>query len=141
VLGGFVVLAAIVFGVIWFAGGGDQASTVTTVTTTSGKTGTGAIVAVLNGTPVSGLAGQVSRQLVGDGFKAGRVATARDQQQSRTVIAYMPGHLTDAEAVSQSLNIKAAPVPADDPTQAIACPDPATCNVEVIVTVGADRTR
>ncbi|MEI6447682.1 MAG: LytR C-terminal domain-containing protein [Actinomycetes bacterium] len=140
-IGGAVVLAAVIFGVIWFAGSGSDTVERTTATTSAAKPSEGTIVSVLNGTPVSGLAGEVSAELSRDGFKRGRVATARDQQQPKTVVAYMPGHLTDAEAVSQSLKIDAAPVPADDPTQAIACPDPATCNVEVIVTVGADRTR
>ena len=141
VLGGVALLAVVIFGVIWFAGSGGDTPQKTTATTPTSTPGQGAIVSVLNGTPVAGLAGQVAAELSRDGFKRGRVATARDQQQPKTVVAYMPGHLTDAEAVVQSLKLGGAPVPADDPTQAIACPDPATCNVEVIVTVGADRTQ
>ena len=142
-LGGLVIVGIVVFAVSSI-GGGDgngSASGVGTETTPATNPAAGSIVAVLNGTPVSGLAGQVSRELVREGFKAGRVATARDQQQVKTVVAYLPGHLTDAEGVVQALGIKAAPVPADDAVQAIACPDPATCNVEVIVTVGSDRAR
>jgi len=143
-----VVAALVVAGIAAVAvtslGGGQGSSSSTSASTSTspaGQSGTGSIVAVLNGTPVSGLAGQVSQELVKDGFKRGTVATARDQQQATTVVSYLPGHLTDAEAVSQTLGIKAAPVAADDATQSIACPDSVTCNVEVIVTVGSDRAR
>lgn len=139
-LGGLVVAGIVVFAVSSI-GGDDGSSSKNATGKPPVNPAAGSIVAVLNGTPVSGLAGQVSRELVRDGFKAGRVATARDQQQSRTVVAYMPGHLTDAEGVIESLKLQSAPVPADDAVQAIACPDPSTCNVEVIVTVGSDRTR
>ena len=144
----WVVAALVVAGIAAFAvtslGGSDSSSSSTSATTANPSTGqsaAGSIVAVLNGTPVSGLAGQVSQELAKAGFKRGTVATARDQQQATTVVSYLPGHLTDAEAVSQSLGIKAAPVAADDATQSIACPDSATCNVDVIVTVGSDRAR
>jgi len=144
----WVVAALVVAGIAAFAvtslGGSQDISSSTSASTgkpPAGQSSVGSIVAVLNGTPVSGLAGQVSQELTKDGFKRGTVATARDQQQTATVVSYLPGHLTDAEAVSQTLGIKAAPVAADDATQSIACPNSATCNVEVIVTVGSDRAR
>ena len=141
---GVLVVAGIAVFAVTSLGGSQSSSSTTNANTSNppaGQSGTGSIVAVLNGTPVSGLAGQVSQELAKDGFKRGTVATARDQQQTTTVVSYLPGHLTDAEAVSQTLGIKAAPVAADDATQSIACPDSTTCNVEVIVTVGSDRAR
>ena len=138
VLAALVVLAAVIFGVSQLGGG---SSSTTTSTQASKQSGTTAVVAVLNGTPVSGLAGQVSKELVQDGFKKGVVTTATNQQQQTTTVAYLPGHAVDAEAVSRALGLTAAPVAADSQTQAVACPDAATCTAQVIVTVGADRTR
>jgi hypothetical protein len=108
---------------------------------TTGVSGKGAVVAVLNGTPVSGLAGQVAAELKRAGYKQGAVSTARDQQRQVTVVAYMPGHMSDAEAVAKALGVSAPVAPADDAAQSVACPNPTTCTAEVIVTVGADRTR
>ena len=141
-----LVIVAIVFGINQFGGSSSDtaktgASPSTTSTSSGATTGSGSIVAVLNGTPVSGLAGQVAGELEKAGFKRGRVASARDQQTKATIVAYMPGHAADAEAAAKALGIDASVVPADDAMQAVACPDAATCTAEVIVTVGADRTR
>lgn len=146
-----VVLAAVlIIGIALLAVnqfGGSSSSTsastnpASTIGASTGTSGTGAIVAVLNGTPVSGLAGQVASELSQGGFKRGPVTTARDQQTKSTIVAYMPGHVVDAEAVAKLLGVTTPVAPADDATQAIACPDAATCTAEVIVTVGADRTR
>ena len=138
-----LVLLAVGGGVAYAVVSGGSGSGSGSTTATTGATGTPqpmAVVAVLNGTPVSGLAGQVSRELVKQGFKRGKVATASQQQTPLTTVSYLPGHLTDAEAVTQALGLKAAPLPADDSTQSIACPPPSACNVDVIVTVGSDRT-
>lgn len=140
-LGAVIVIGLAVFAVSQLTGGSDSPAPKPAVITTPEKPGADVVVAVLNGTPVSGLAGQVARELARDGFRKGRVATARDQQQSRTVVGYLPGHLTDAEAVTQTLGIKDPPVPADETSQAVACPEPTACNVMVIVTVGSDRAR
>jgi len=146
-----VVLAAVlIIGIALLAVnqfGGSSSSTsastnpASTIGASTGTSGNGAIVAVLNGTPVSGLAGQVASELSQGGFKRGPVTTARDQQTKSTVVAYMSGHVVDAEAVAKLLGVTTPVAPADDATQAIACPDAATCTAEVIVTVGADRTR
>ena len=98
-------------------------------------------MAVLNGTPINGLAGQVAAELKKDGFRQGRTATAANQQSQNTVVAYMPGHAVDAEDVAKALGVKSNVVAASEEVQAIACPDPAKCTAEVIVTVGADSTR
>lgn len=95
-------------------------------------------VAVLNGTPVSGLAGRTAARLTAAGFKQGTVATAGDQTRKATIVAYMPGHSTAAAAVAKELKLGSASVqPVDASTQAIAC-QTTPCTATVVVTVGAD---
>ena len=141
IFGGAIIIGLAVFAAAQLTGGGETPSSRPAAAPTADRPGSDVVVAVLNGTPVSGLAGQVARELARDGFRKGRVATARDQQQGTTVVGYLPGHLTDAEAVTQTLGIRNPPVPADETSQAVACPDPSACNVMVIVTVGSDRAR
>jgi len=96
-------------------------------------------VAVLNGTATTGLAGRVSLKLTGAGYKPGTVATAADQTHASTIVAYMTGQRRDALAVAASLKLGQASVqPVDQSTQSVACPPPAACIADVIVTVGAD---
>jgi hypothetical protein len=96
-------------------------------------------VAVLNGTGTPGLAGRTSHMLSADGYKPGTVATASDQTQSSTVVAYLPGYRADAEHVAAALKLPATAVQQVNPTeQAVACPPPAQCSANVVVTVGAD---
>jgi hypothetical protein len=96
-------------------------------------------VAVLNGTATLGLAGRVSAKLTGDGYKQGTVATASDQTRTSTEVAYLPGQRREALAVAKSLNLGPASVQAvDASTQAVACPPPAACTANVVVTVGTD---
>jgi LytR cell envelope-related transcriptional attenuator len=98
-------------------------------------------VAVLNGTASNGLAGRISNQLTGAGYKQGRVATASDQTRTATIVAYLPGDKRDALAVAQSLKLGPASVqPIDPSTQAVACPGSTTCTSQVVVTVGTDLT-
>lgn len=95
-------------------------------------------VAVLNGTPVSGLAGRTAARLTAAGFKQGSVATAGDQTRKATIVAYMPGHSRAAAAVAKELKLGSASVqPVDASTQAIAC-QTTPCTATVVVTVGAD---
>lgn len=133
-----VVLAAGAF-LIFQTGSSDKPAQPPAVKT--GSSGKGAVVAVLNGTPISGLASQVARTLTGDGFKRGLVTNAPDQQRATTLVSYLPGHRADAEAVAARLGIKAPVQPVDDNTLSIACPPTGTCTAEVVVTVGSDRTR
>jgi len=121
--------------------GGSTATKTKPPTSTTGSSGVGAIVAVLNGTPVSGLAGQVADTLATAGFKKGVVTNAPDQLRAATLVSYLPGHKSDAEAVAAKLGIKARVEPVDDNALSIACPPPAACTAEVVVTVGSDRTR
>jgi hypothetical protein len=97
-------------------------------------------VAVLNGTATSGLAGRISQQLSGDGYKVGaQPADAADQTHATTTVGYAPGARSDALAVARSLKLGPSSVaPIDSGTQAIACGQTTGCNINVIVTVGAD---
>jgi hypothetical protein len=96
-------------------------------------------VAVLNGTATSGLAHRVALKLSGIGYKEGMVATAADQTRTTTTVAYLAGFRRDALAVAGALKLSSSTVqPVDQSTQAVACPPPAACPANVVVTVGSD---
>jgi hypothetical protein len=96
-------------------------------------------VAVLNGTATPGLAGRTSHQLVTAGYKQGSVATASDQTRTATAVAYLPGYGNDALRVAAALKLSKASVqPIDQGARAVACPPPAACTANVVVTVGSD---
>ncbi len=98
-------------------------------------------VAVLNGTDVSQLAHRVAQKLGHTGYRQGAVATAADQTHTSTIVAFMPGFRSDASHVAGSLRLPATAVQqADQSARAIACPPPAACRANVIVTVGSDLT-
>jgi len=55
------------------------------------------------------------------------------------VVAYLTGHRHAAAEIASALRLPSTAVqPADQSSQAIACPPPASCRAEVIVTVGTD---
>jgi hypothetical protein len=96
-------------------------------------------VAVLNGTPTNELAHRVSAKLTSGGYKQGTVATASNQSQTATVVAYLPGHRNDALHVATALKLGPTAVqPIDQTTQSVACPPPSPCTANVVVTVGQD---
>jgi hypothetical protein len=98
-------------------------------------------VAVLNGTATNQLAHRIAARLVGVGYKQGAVATAANQTETATIVSYLPGYTnrTDALHVASALKLGAARVqPIDRSTQQVACPPPAACTANVVVTVGAD---
>jgi hypothetical protein len=96
-------------------------------------------VAVLNGTASPGLAGRTSHRLAAAGYKPGAVATATDQTETITVVAYLPGYRADAMRVAAALKRPATSVqPIGQAAQAVACPPPAACTANVVVTVGSD---
>jgi hypothetical protein len=96
-------------------------------------------VAVLNGTATAGLAHRVALKLAGSRYKEGTVATATDQTRTTTTVAYLPGFRRDALAVASSLKLPPSAVAqVDQPTQSVACPPPAACTANVVVTVGSD---
>lgn len=118
----------------------------TGTTTTSGKHPKAAAfkpasvtVAVLNGTDTNNLAHDTGLRLAGLGYTEGNIATAASQTQTTTSVAYTPGHKSDALHVAHSLKLKStAVVPVDQSTLAVACPQPAPCTADVVVTIGQD---
>jgi plastocyanin len=98
-------------------------------------------VAVLNGTATNQLAHRVATKLQGSGYREGRIATAANQTETTTVVAYLPGakNRTDALHVARALNLRPSAVrPIDQDSQQVACPPPGSCDANVVVTVGAD---
>ncbi len=96
-------------------------------------------VSVLNGTATAGLAHRTALRLAGAGYRQGTVATATDQTRTTTQVSYLPGDRSDALRVASTLRLSSAAVaPIDSGTQAVACPPPAACTANVVVTVGAD---
>ena len=96
-------------------------------------------VAVLNGTATTGLAHRTALRLAAAGYRQGTVATATDQTRTTTVVAYLTAHKNDALRVASTLKLPVRSVqPIDSGTQAVACPPPAPCTANVVVTVGAD---
>ncbi len=109
-------------------------------------------VAVLNGTAVAGLAGDVATKLGGDGFKKGNATNAASQTYGTTVVYYVPGaHAADnriaATHVAKAL-AQGGGTPAVKPAAQVAiksCSISAagaslgSCSADVIVLVGSDR--
>jgi hypothetical protein len=147
---GAVAVAAAVVALLLITGGGSsntasRSAATTNAPTTRHRSRSSAVapalvsVAVLNGTASQGLAGRVATKLGNAGYKRGKIATATDQTRTATVIAYLPGHKRDALAVAATLKLGSASVtPVDSSTQAVACPPPAACTANVVVTVGTD---
>jgi hypothetical protein len=95
-------------------------------------------VTVLNGTATAGLAAHVLSQLGNDGFKQGTAANAANATQATTAIAYVQGQKAAAQQVAKSLKLSTSSVaPITPATQQLACPQ-ASCNVDVVVTIGQD---
>jgi hypothetical protein len=96
-------------------------------------------VSVLNGTDVAQLAASTGQRLVSGGYKKGVIHDAPNQTHASTIVAYLPGHQSDALQVAQALKLKAAAVaPVDQGTLAVACPPPGRCTADVVVTIGQD---
>ena len=93
-------------------------------------------VAVLNGTTVSGLAGQVGEEVEAKGFQVGTVDNAADQEQQRaeSVVLFAPGHEREALAVMRRLSISQRQA-IDAASQEVAG------DATVVVIVGADRAQ
>jgi hypothetical protein len=96
-------------------------------------------VAVLNGTGTTGLAHRTALRLTSAGYRQGTVATATDQTRTTTQVAFLPGYRNDAMRVASTLKLPSGSVqPIDTGTRAVACPPPAACTTNVVVTVGSD---
>jgi hypothetical protein len=89
-------------------------------------------VAVLNGTPVPGLAAAVRDQIAAAGFKKGMINDFSDQHLAASVVQYVPGHQAEAQAIGRRFGIsQREPVTAD--SRALAG------DATVIVIAGADK--
>jgi hypothetical protein len=108
------------------------------------------IVAVLNGTAVSGLAGDVGTKLAGEGYKKGNTTNAASQTETSTFVYYRTGasakvNKVAAEHVAKALKLKPSRVrPARQPSiQSCSVSASGTplksCDADVIVSVGSDR--
>jgi hypothetical protein len=145
-----VALAAIAVGVIILAGGKSapraSKSSTNAALATHRSTSASAVrpdtvtVSVLNGTDMSGLAGDVTKRLQAVGYRKGAVTNASDQTHTSTIVAYIaPAYRRDALAVATSLKLGRAAVQLVDPTsKATACPPAQACTSAVVVTVGQD---
>jgi hypothetical protein len=145
---GAAVAAAAVFAVLQLTALGSSSSTgaaarTSTAATHGNKHGSAinpskVTVAVLNGTSTLQLATRTAQRLATLGFRQGTIGDAAQQTYTSSVVAYMPGHRSDALAVAHSLKLKPSDVqPVDSTTQAVACPS-TPCSATVVVTAGAD---
>jgi hypothetical protein len=149
-IGGLIVAGAIAVLVIVTQSGGSNNSSAHQASTTNAPSAShhkpapvfkpsSVTVAVLNGTPTNELAHRVSGKLATAGYKQGTVATASNQSQTATVVAYLPGNRNDALHVATALKLGPTAVqPIDQGTQSVACPPPSACTANVVVTVGQD---
>jgi hypothetical protein len=118
------------------------ASTATTTATPPLSAKTSAIlarqtVAVLNGTPVPGLARAVANRLQNAHLRIGNVTNAADQGRAATCVTFAPGHLQAALRVAALLDVSPGLTgPATKADRAVAG-EQAT----VIVTVGSDQNQ
>jgi hypothetical protein len=145
-VGALLVVAAAAAVVILTTGTGTQRSSSSTPNSNAPIPGRGfkpshVTVAVLNGTDTNQLAHHVADGLAAKGYKEGQIATASNQTVTTTEVAYLPGRTNriDALHVAQALHLKAADVvPINQTAMAVACPPPASCTANVVVTVGSD---
>jgi hypothetical protein len=151
-LGGIVVaLAAIVIVVVLLgSGGGPKGNSAASAGSSSPPPSANSsathpapapssiTVAVLNGTTTTGLAGQLSAKLVGDGFAKGSVADAPSQTAATTTVGYTKGNKAAADEVAKRLRISLARVvpvtSANDATASAAGTHP-----QVVVTIGVQH--
>ena len=107
-------------------------------------------VAVLNGTAVSGLAGDVGSKLAGEGYKKGNTTNASSQTETNTFVYYRTGAAANvnkvaAQHVAAALKLKPSSVRPATRSSIQSCSISATgtplnsCNADVIVSVGSDR--
>jgi hypothetical protein len=98
-------------------------------------------VAVLNGTAVNQLAHRIGAKLAARGYRTGTIATAANQTETTTVVAYLSGKgdHSDALHVARALGLsRSALRPVDQSTLQVACPTSSACPANVVVTVGSD---
>jgi LytR cell envelope-related transcriptional attenuator len=150
-IGALGVVAAVAVALIATSGGGTSQTSSSVARTTNAPAThprttpvfkpASVTVAVLNGTSTNQLAHTVAAKLAAQGYKEGAIATASNQTETTTVVAYLPGsaNRNDALHVATALKLRPSAVkPIDQTAQQVACPPPAACNANVVVTVGAD---
>jgi len=151
-LGGIVVaLAAIVIVVVLLGSGGgpkgkspasagssSPPASANSSATHAAPAPSSITVAVLNGTTTTGLAGQLSAKLVGDGFAKGVVGNAPSQTAATTTVGYTKGNRVAADEVARRLRVSLASVApvtsANDATASAAGTHP-----QVVVTIGVQH--
>jgi LytR cell envelope-related transcriptional attenuator len=140
-----VLIAIIVVGVLVLSNGGGR-GTPPRANRVVPQAGTGAtappagathrksetVIAVLNGTTVTGLARTVGDHLQAAGYTVDKVGDAADQAQQTSQVAYVDGFKRDADQVASIIHVGSV-VPMDSSTQVVAGE-----NAKVVVTVGAD---
>jgi LytR cell envelope-related transcriptional attenuator len=89
-------------------------------------------VAVLNGTTVPGLAATLRDQIAAGGFQKGTINDFPDQQLAESVVEYVPGHQSEAEAVGRRVGVSRLQ-PVTERARALAG------DATVIVIAGADK--
>jgi hypothetical protein len=132
-------------------GGGHKPAASTSPTTTPAKTPTArpkpatltpaqTHVAVLNSTPIPGLAASLRDQLAGNGYRKANLSTGNfsGQQRQQSVVMYRKGAKRAATAVAAKLQIATVQA-ADSATQAQA--QSKGVPADVIVIVGGDKSR
>ena len=93
------------------------------------------IVAVLNGTTVTGLARSAADSIAKKGYQVPKVTDAADQNQQASTVAYADGFKESARRVAKLLGITSSHVaPIDASTSAVAGND-----ASVVVTMGLDK--
>ena len=107
-------------------------------------------VAVLNGTAVAGLAGDVGTKLAGEGYRKGNTTNASSQTETNTFVYYRTGaaakaNKVAAQHVATALKLKPSRVLPATRDSIQSCSISATgtplksCNADDIVSVGSDR--
>ena len=146
---GVVVAAVALFAVTSIGGSSSKSPSGSPSNAPTGRRTSGAAafkptsvtVAVLNGTAVNQLAHRISDRLTALGYRPGTIATAANQTENSTVVAYLSGSKdrTDALHVASSLKLRRSAVQrVDQGTLQVACPTSTACTANVVVTVGAD---
>ena len=134
-------IAAIAVVVVLLASGGGTkgtSSSSTAATSSAAPARSSITVAVLNGTTTTGLAGRLSKKLVGEGFAKGVVADASSQTAATTSVGYTNGNKVAADEVARALRLSATSVvpvtSANDATASAAGGRP-----QVVVTIGVQH--
>ena len=92
-------------------------------------------VAVLNATPVPGLAAQFGDRVESEGFQRDNVGNFTGGQRAESVVLYAPGKKRHAQLVRRRFDVNAIE-PVDDELRQQVSP-----NADVFLVVGADKTQ